>query len=211
VREGPLATRTCFVYQALQFLLSSHLPEGQVPNMTDAMRWEIWVLGILHARANYVRHCTQRKRGFLFHIEFNEGGARTSLLGRCPELVRIETSLKWHNIHCISTEVPRVVHPNDVRIRRVHVVGRQKHYVCGVSAVEDLSTNTFNFTLLPRYGFCMYPEERLGMDINSASIMWDHVEEIFKRIRGCMSAGRQGTSSATFSMPLSATVFDFGG
>jgi hypothetical protein len=104
-----------------------------------------------------------------------------------------------------------VVHPYDVRIRRVHVVGRQKHYVCRVSAVEDLLTNTFVLSALPCKGFCMYPEERLGMELNSASIMWDHIEEIFKRIRGCMSGGRQGTSSATFSMPLLATVFAFGG
>jgi hypothetical protein len=55
----------------------------------------------------------------------------------------------------------------------------------------------------------MYPEERLGMEINSASMMWEDVEEIFSRIRGCMSAGRQGTSSATFTMPILETVFAF--
>jgi hypothetical protein len=55
----------------------------------------------------------------------------------------------------------------------------------------------------------MYPEERLGMEINSASMMWEHVEDIFKRIRGCMGSGRQGTSSASFSMPLLLTVYDF--
>ena len=91
----------------------------------------------------------------------------------------------------------------------MHVKGRKGHYVCGVSAVEDPATNTYNLSIIPRNAFCMYPEERLGMDINSATMMWDHIEDIFKKIRGCMSAGRQGTSSASFSMPLSGSVYAF--
>jgi hypothetical protein len=64
---------------------------------------------------------------------------------------------------------------------------------------------------MPRCEFSMYPEEVLGMELNSASIMWEHIEGIFQKIRVCMSSGRQGTSSATFSMPLLSTVFDFWG
>jgi hypothetical protein len=128
------------------------------------------------------------------------------LLGSCPELVRVDNDLQWHNIHAISTDVPRV---DDIRTRKVHVAGRKQHYVCGVTAVEDTVSNTFTFSLLPRTGFCMYPEERLGMEINSASIMWEHVEDVFKRTRGCMGSGRQGTSSASFSMPLLLMVYDF--
>ena len=141
----------------------------------------------------------------------NDGDGRTALLGKCPELVRIQNCLTWHNIHAISIEVPRVVHPDDVQIRRVHVAGRKRHYVCGVTAVEDPLTNTYSFSLMPRSHFSMYPEEVLGMELNSASIMWEHIEDIFHKIRVCMSSGRQGTSSATFSMPLLSTVFDFWG
>jgi hypothetical protein len=209
VHEGTKHKRNCRIYQALQFLLGSHLPEGQVAHMTDETRRDIWVLGVCHVPSQDVRqHCTST-RGYLFHNEFNDGDARTALLGNCPELVRVDNNLKWHNIHAISTDVPRVVHPDDIRTRKVHVVGRKQHYVCGVKAVEDTVNNTFTFSRLPRTGFCMYPEERLGMELNSASMMWEHVEDIFKRIRGCISSGRQGTSSATFSMPLLLTVFDF--
>ena len=103
------------------------------------------------------------------------------------------------------------MHPDDVQIRRVHVAGRKRHYVCGVTALEDPLTNTYSLSLLPRSEFCMYPEEVLGMELNSASIMWEHIEDIFQKIRVCMSSGRQGTSSATFTMPLLSTVFDFWG
>jgi hypothetical protein len=209
VREGTLTERTCYVYQALQFLLGAHLPEGSVLNMTEQMRRDIWVLGVFHAPAKFVRQSPKRKIAYLFHSDSNAGDARTTLLGSCPELVRIDSSLKWHNMRNVSIEVPRVVHPEDVATRRVHVKGRKGHYVCGVSAVEDPATNTYNLSIIPRNAFCMYPEERLGMDINSATMMWDHIEDIFKKIRGCMSAGRQGTSSASFSMPLSGSVYAF--
>jgi hypothetical protein len=164
---------------------------------------------VRHVPALFARPGHARRRGYLFHSEFNDGDARTALMGTCPELVRVENGLKWHNTHSISTEVPRVIHPDDIRTRKMHVVGSKKHYVCGVTAVEDLVNNTYILSLLPRNAFSMYPEERLGMELNSASIMWEHVDDIFKRIRLCMSSGRQGTSFVTFVMPLLQTVYDF--
>ena len=209
VKEGTTRQPKVSVYQALQFLLGAHCPQGSVEDMTDDTRRDIWVLGIKHVPAHEVRHCSTRHSGYLFHTLHNDGDARTALLGKCPELVRVQNGLKWHNIHSISIELPRVVHPDDVHIRRVHVAGRKRHYVCGVTAVEDPLTNTYSLSLMPRSDFCMYPEERLGMELNSASIMWEHIEDIFQKIRVCMSSGRQGTSSATFTMPLLSTVFDF--
>ena len=211
VNEGTTRQPKKAVYQALQFLLGAHCPKGYVQHMTDDTLRDIWVLGIRHVPAHEVRHCSTRQAGYLFHTLHNDGDARTALLGKCPELVRIQNCLKWHNIHAISIEVPRVVHPDDVQIRRVHVAGRKRHYVCGVTAVEDSLTNTYSLSLMPRCEFSMYPEEVLGMELNSASIMWEHIEGIFQKIRVCMSSGRQGTSSATFSMPLLSTVFDFWG
>jgi hypothetical protein len=55
----------------------------------------------------------------------------------------------------------------------------------------------------------MYPEERLGMELNSPSMMWQHIDDIFHNLRGCMSSGRQGTTSGSFTMPLLCTVYDF--
>jgi hypothetical protein len=177
VREGTRTERICSVYQALQFLLGAHLPEGSANNMTDEMRRDIWVLGVYHAPANNVRQSAKRRSRYLFHSELNAGDARTALLGSCPELVRIDNSLKWHNMRIVSMEVPRVVHPKDVQTRRVHVKGQKGHYVCGVTAVEHRETNTYSIAMIPRNTFCMYPEERLGMEINFATIMWDHIED----------------------------------
>ena len=187
VNEGTSSKPKRVLYQALQFLLGVHVPEGQVHCMTHDSSREIWVLGIRHVDVAHVRHCSPRTKGYLFHDEFNEGDARTALLGTCPELVRIENGLQWHNMQNFYTEVPRIVHPDDVRMRKVHVGGRKKHYVCGVTAEEDVITKEFSFTLLHRDAFCMYPEERLGMELNSASMMWEHIEDIFRRIRMTMS------------------------
>jgi hypothetical protein len=93
--------------------------------------------------------------------------------------------------------------PTTFELEECHVAERENHFLCGVAAVEDLvTTSRFTLPVLPRQGFCMYPEERLGMELNSASMMWESIEDIFSRIRGCMSSGRQGTSSATFSIGL---------
>ena len=113
------------MYQALQFLLGAHLPAGSVDNMTEESMRDIWVLGVRHLPALIALPGPARRRGYLFHSEFNEGDARTALMGTCPELVRVDNGLKWHNTHSISTEVPRVVHPDDVRTRKMHVVGRR--------------------------------------------------------------------------------------
>ncbi len=73
-------------------------------------------------------------------------------------------TIGWNGIRCglVSTEVSRVVHAEDVQTRRVHVAGRENHFVCGVSAVQDLVAHQFTLGRLPRSAFCKYPEERLG-------------------------------------------------
>jgi hypothetical protein len=173
------------------------------------MRRPIWVQGRCHLPAEHVRRFSKRNKGYIFHTELNDEDARTALFGNCPEVVRIENGLKWHQMRYITTEVPRVVHAEDVQTRRVHIAGREKHFVCGVTAVQDLVTENFTLAWLPRSGFCMYPEERLGMELNSPSMMWEHIDDIFHKLRSCMSCGRQGTSSGTFTMPLLCTVYDF--
>ncbi len=85
----------------------------------------------------------------------------------------------------------------DVKQRRIHVAGRQMHYVCGVSAKHELNGQSYKFVPLPRGSFAMYPEERFGMELQSSSIMWENVEDLFKEIRKCMSAARHGTASGT--------------
>jgi hypothetical protein len=209
VHEGTRRKPVKYIYQALQFLLGAHLPTGVAENMTDKMRRAIWVLGICYIPADHIRHCSSRNQGYLFHTELNDADARTELFGCIPEVVRLENALKWHQMNDVSKEVPRVVHEADVHNRRVHVGGRGYHFVCGITAVEDLATHVFNLAPLPRCEFCMYPEERLGMELNSPSMMWEQIDDLFLQIRMCMSAGRQGTSSASFTIPMLCTVYDF--
>jgi hypothetical protein len=209
VHEGPRRKPVKYIYQALQFLLGEHLPDGEVEHMTEKMRRSIWVLGICHIPADHISHSTLRKKGYSFHTELHDEDAKTALFGNCPEVVRVDNCLKWHEMKHVLTDIPRVVHQEDVHNRRVHVAGRAHHYVCGVAGVQNKKTLTYTLTPLGRRGFCTYPEERLGMELHSPTAMWQHVDDIFTKIRLCMSAGRQGTSSATMTMPLLCTVYHF--
>jgi hypothetical protein len=87
----------------------------------------------------------------------------------------------------VLTDIPRVVHPDDVYSGEVHVAGRHLHYVCGMCCHETVAKKTktgkqqegsFRLQRLMREedgqqcedGFCMYAEERLGKNINSAGL-----------------------------------------
>jgi hypothetical protein len=207
--NGNRKQKVPMVYQALQFLFGAQLPEGVVDDISDKQAREIWVLGISYLPAAYVRNFSRRQTGYIFHTELNEGDADKALYGKCPELVRVQNSLKWHAMSTVSLCVPRVVHADDVKQRRMHVAGRRLHYVVGVTAIQDLKSQSFKLLKLARGDFVTYPEERSGMELQSASMMWGHVDDIFMKIRQCMSAARQGTSSASFKMPccVAAHVF----
>ena len=57
-------------------------------------------------------------------------------------------------------------------------------------------------------GFCMYPEERLGMYLNSASMMWAMVDDVFEGVRRVMRDNGRARSGS-FSMKWSATMQQF--
>ena len=57
-------------------------------------------------------------------------------------------------------------------------------------------------------GFCMYPEERLGMNINSASMMWETVESFFEGVRRVMRENGRARSGS-FSMEWSCALQQF--
>ena len=198
-----------YIYQALQFLVGAELPAGVVPDMTEKQRREIWVLGISYVPAEHLRQYSHRQKGYLFHKEVEEADADKSLYGKCPEIVRVENCLKWHAMCTVERSVPRVIHANDVKQRRFHVAGRRMHYVCGVSAKHELEGQSYKLGPLPRGSFAMYPEERFGMEIQSSSIMWENIEDLFKEIRKCMSAARNGTASGTFKMAFSVAAYAF--
>ncbi len=72
VHEGPRRKPVKYIYQALQFLLGSELPEGAVDNMTDNMRRSVWVLGICHIPAEQIRQFSRRTKGYIFHTELHD-------------------------------------------------------------------------------------------------------------------------------------------
>jgi hypothetical protein len=107
---------------------------------------------------------------------------------------------------CLLDTIPRIVHPLDVKTRVIHIAGREWHYVCGVSAREE--DGAFTFQQIRRESFFMYPEDVLGPCVQSATIMWEHVESLFENIRELMrKSGR--ARSGSFSMPWTAACQSF--
>ena len=53
--------------------------------------------------------------------------------------------------------------------------------------------------MIDRKRFVMYPEDKLGGVISSASSQWKNVEQLFQGIRDIMSSGT-GYTSGTFSI-----------
>jgi hypothetical protein len=104
--------------------------------------------------------------------------------------------------------LPRVVHPKDVKVREIHVAGRQLHFVCGVSAVENVAKGSFTFKKIRRSTFYMYPEDALGGGIQSASIMWERVENLFQGIRDLMKT-HGNARSGSFSIQWTAACMSF--
>jgi hypothetical protein len=126
----------------------------------------------------------------------------------------------------VLTAIPRVVHPDDVYSGAVHVAGRDLHYVCGMCCYENIAKSTkkgkkeegsFDLERLIREevgepvknGFCMYAEERLGRNINSAGIMWEMIEEVFQGIRTVMMSKSGRARSGIFNLMWSSALLRF--
>lgn len=214
-----------YLYQALEFGKGSDLPEIEKENMTRKQLRATWVLGVAYAPALDVRKQSRREKGYLFHTEVSDTDARTGLFWKCPEVVRVDNSTAWRAMSSVLTDIPRVVHPDDVYSGAVHVAGRHLHYVCGMCCHETVAKKTktgkeqegsFVLQRLMREevgeqcqkGFCMYAEERLGQNINSAGIMWETIEALFQGIRTVMSeSGR--ARSGSFKLVWSAAHQQF--
>jgi len=214
-----------YIYQALEFRKGSELPEIEKENMSRKQLLQTWVLGVAYAPAIDIRKHSRREKGYLFHTEFNDTDARTGLFWKCPEVVRVDNSTAWRAMSAVLLEIPRVVHPDDVYSGEVHVAGRDLHYVCGMCCHETVAKKTktglvqegsFRLERLIReeggerlkHGFCMYAEERLGNNINSAGMMWEMVEDVFQGIRTVMSTSGRARSGS-FRLTWSSAVLQF--
>jgi hypothetical protein len=211
-----------YVYQALEFRRGCDLPECERVNLSRKQLGATWVLGVAYAPAIDIRKQSRREKGYLFHTDANNVDARVGLFWKCPEVVRVDNSTAWRQMSSILTDIPRVVHPDDVYSGEVHVAGRQFHYVCGMCCHETIgkkgkngkeTEGSFDLRRLIREvnglevkdGFCMYAEERLGHNINSQGMMWELIEEVFVGIRTVMSASGRARSGS-FRMSWSTAM-----
>jgi hypothetical protein len=197
-----------YMYQALEFMVGTSLPLDEVKGYTGKMKKEIWVRGVAYAPALHVRKFNQneQRKGYLFHTNFDEGDGDLALFGKCPEVVRVDNCTAWRPMSSVLPRIPRVVHPDDIKTRTIHVAGRTHHFVCGVAATEG--NGTFAFTKIERSTFYMYPEEALGPALQSASGMWEQIESLFENIRNMMR--RSGSArSGSLAMEWTAACMMF--
>ena len=139
-----------------------------------------------------------RKDRFIFQKDNSEDWEPCpqykAALGECPELVRVENCLCWTPMVDVLPMLPRVVHPVDVQRNEICVNGRDWHYLCGVIATENVFPGNgkkrppsvkegFHLKLLDRKLCLMYPEEKLGGFINSATAQWQVVDALFQGMR----------------------------
>jgi len=197
-----------YVYQALEFKVGSSLPPDELKGSTTKEKNGVWVRGVAYAPSLHVRKFNklEERKGYLFHTIADEADGDVALYGKCPELVRVENCTAWRPMSSVLPNIPRVVHPDDIKTRMTHVAGRVLHFVCGVAGVEG--EGTFTFRKIARSTFYMYPEEALGSRVQSASIVWEQIERLFSNIRNVMS--KSGTArSGSLSMEWTAGSMNF--
>ncbi len=201
-----------YLYQALEFQVGINLPPDEVQGLTQKQkkpRRSGYEAAVAYAPALHVRkfNTVEQRKGYLFHSEFNDGDGDTALFGKCPEVVRVDNCTAWRPIMSSVLEtIPRVIHPSDIKTRVILVAGRDWHYVCGVAATEK--DGTFTFHKIARKTFYMYPEEALGPCVQSATIIWEHVESLLENVRQLMRKSG-GARSSSFSIPWTAACMSF--
>ena len=199
-----------YLYQALEFKLGTNLDPEEVEGCGKKKKNEVWICGVAYAPAFHVRKFNREKmrQGYLFHTEWNDGDADTALFANCPEVVRVDNSVAWRPMSVVMELVPRVVHPQLVKLREIPVAGRDLHYVCGVSAVEDVEKGIFTFSKIRRRNFYTYPEDVLGAGVQSATMMWERIESLFQGIRDLMQ-NNGNSRSGSFSLPWTTACMPF--
>ena len=146
----------------------------------------------------------EERKGYLFHTIDDEADGDAGLAqSKCG---LIDNCTAWRPMSSVLPNIPRVVHPEDIKTRMIHVAGRALHFVCGVAGVEG--EGLFTFRKIARSTFYMYPEEALGSRVQSASIMWEQIERLFNNIRNVMR--KSGSArSGSLSMEWTAGCMNF--
>ena len=199
-----------YLYQAMEFRVGSLMPQEELKRLRKKQLDQVWVRGVAYVPVLHVRKWNKEemRKGYLFHSEFNDADGDTALFGSCPEVVRIDNCTAWRPMADVMDLIPRVVHPEDIKCRRIHVAGRDLHFICGVTGREDVLNGKFAFKKLNRTDFFMYPEDVFGAQIQSASTMWERVESLFRSIREVMTVSGNARSGS-FSVAWSTCVMNF--
>ena len=214
--RGKAAKKDVDIYQAVEFRLGSDLPVECRAGLSAKQCTDIWVHGVYYAPASIIRRANDalRKDRYIFHKDNSDDWEPCpqykAALGNCPELVRVENCLCWSPMADVLHMLPRVVHPVDVQRHDICVNGREWHYLCGVIATETCIPENgtkrpssvkegFHLKLLDRKLCVMYPEEKLGGFIHSASAQWQVIDALFQGMRDVMRSGTAFTSG-TFSI-----------
>ncbi len=150
----------------------------------------------------------EERKGYLFHPIDDEADGDVALNGKCPELVRVDNCTAWRPMSSVLPNITRVVHPDDIKMRMIHVAGRALHFVCGVAGVEGKGTFTFRKIARSTFYTSMYPEEALGSRVQSASMMWEQIERLFNNIR-IVSRKSGSARSGPLSMEWTARCMNF--
>ncbi len=105
----------------------------------------MWVRGVAYAPALHVRKFdkVEQRKGYLFHTAFQDEDGDVALFGKCSVVVRVDNCTARRPMSCVLDTIPRVIHPLDIKTRVIHVPGREWHYVCGLSVMEEDGTFTF--------------------------------------------------------------------
>ena len=199
-----------YLYQAMEFRVGSLMPQEELTGLRKKQLDQVWVRGVAYVPALHVRKWNkdEMRKGYLFHSEFNDADGDTALFGSCPEVVRIDNCTAWRPMADVMDVIPRVVHPEDIKCRRIHVAGRDLHFVCGVTGREDVLNGKFALKKLKRTDFFMYPEDVLGAQVQSVSTMWERIESLFRSIREVMTVSGNARSES-FSVAWSTCVMNF--
>ena len=134
-----------------------------------------------------------------------------------PELVKVDNCTAWFSMASLTDGKPRVVHPDAIKDRSVHIAGKEQHWVCG-SVATELAPNLPGTGSVGPYGFSVRriarddiisrPEDVLGEEYTSCTSEWDNMELVFAGIRGVLRCG-SGARSGSFETPWSLQTFRF--
>ncbi len=146
---------------------------------------------------------------YLFHTEWNDGDADTALFGDCPEVVRVDNCMAWRPMSVVMELLPRVVHSKDAS-------ESARNPCCGSSITlclwhcsrGECYKRIIDVYKIRRSTYYMYPEDALGGGVQSASIMWERIENLFQSIRDLMKT-HENARSESFSIPWTAACMSF--